>query len=842
MTDHDSPSCPQLASNAFIAESSESCCNGPDGGPPAPSYAMCDRAVAAASTPNTNNNININMDMETNNYQIILHPLFAHSSSMEFNLIREEDADILEQGVEEKRGADLADFDDDGRRLKASESNASLTEFENEAVAAEQEELDSSSRSQRSGDGLIAGNIIDESSNELSPSYASSSLACPLPPLHTPSRKYFNSAASSNDTISMPAIAEDWSFHTPHDPAADADNSRPQSNIIDVEQLELETLSENNDYFIGSSSPESPPKPQIMEIDHEALARRRASGRSQHRSDSFDRRMFESAQFAEAVGEKPDSLLVKKIIEEDSASDFDDDDIDEGVTNFVLHEEDQVENLLVHHTEVLQNSDGQTEDIATEQLAGAPSQEKIDPSCVLTDLAQMSLKEEECSNQPLSQEQGELPQLSTTLEVVTVDSAPTTPAPSPRNPSTMMTPVHTPMATSFHPPCYVDWKFHRQHSSGSNLDGSNTRHKSGGLASSSGEAYFGYRGIRANPPEITKRGMARGNYAQLHRKAWLEVSDKYHRYGKNLRTYYKHWEALGHPFRMFFDWLDSKGEAMGSPLPNLPETPRPVLDSDTVLYITDPEISANYALGIVADPADGSGIIVDQNGNPINTGKEGWIFILRDHVLYGSQKVTAPNKPTAGGSNGASPAAVATGKLRQRFHHSSFFAGKAVASAGIFITNEQGRLIRLYPHSGHYRPGEAHMQRALFFFQQFGVELSTFTVDMQQIFKVSRKTAPGAASGEKVKGNKKKDKENNATIENGNHLQINGLGQHGPQNTKKSKKTDSLHLMGGLEVACFLAHKALMIKNGVFHQIQKIRRIPKESRSSVCFILSFVNN
>ena len=52
-------------------------------------------------------------------------------------------------------------------------------------------------------------------------------------------------------------------------------------------------------------------------------------------------------------------------------------------------------------------------------------------------------------------------------------------------------------------------------------------------------------------------------------------------------------------------------------MPSLPEIPRPVLDSDTVLYITDPEITASYALDIVANPADGSATILDQNGEKI---------------------------------------------------------------------------------------------------------------------------------------------------------------------------------------------------------------------------------
>merc|ERR1712194_107959 len=468
--------------------------------------------------------------------------------------------------------------------------------------------------------------------------------------------------------------------------------------------------------------------------------------------------------------------------------------------------------------------------MGTEQLAGTP----FEPSCVSADLAHISLNEGEQSDSPLSQQQRQFSQLPTTFEVGNGSSLTTTPAPSACKPNAMMSFVNTSHTTSFHPPCYVNWTLTRSNSFGSSLGGNNSPHKNGVPTSSSGEVYFGYRGIPANPPVVTKRGMARGNYAQLHRKAWLEVSDKHHRYGKNLRMYYKHWETLGHPFRMFFDWLDSKGEGMGHPLPNLPEIPRPVLDADTVLYITNPEISARYVLGIAADRTDGSGIIVDQNGDPVHTGKEGWIFVLRDHLLYGSPKVTAPGSSQAGVVNDTSQAGVVNTKHRHRFHHSSFFGGKAVASAGIFITNEQGRLTRLYPHSGHYRPGEAHMQRTLFFFQQLGVELSTFTVDMQQIFKVSRKTAPGTA-GDKVKGNKAKGKENNATIENGKLPQMNAHGpsKHSPstQNTKKSKKTDCLHLMCGLEVACFLANKALMIEKGVFQHIHKIRRIPKESRS-----------
>jgi hypothetical protein len=279
---------------------------------------------------------------------------------------------------------------------------------------------------------------------------------------------------------------------------------------------------------------------------------------------------------------------------------------------------------------------------------------------------------------------------------------------------------------------------------------------------------FVYKGIQANPPEITKRGIQRGNYAQLHRKAWLEVSDKYHRYGKNLRLYYRYWERLGFPTNSFFDWLDSKGEAAGAPLPNMDECPRSVLDSDTVLYITNPSVTDRYAVDIVVG-GDGRGRVIDVDGDPVLTGIEGWIFVLRDNIMYAAAKITS-----------------ITGQSKERFHHSSFFGGKAVASAGIIITDDEGYLTRLYPHSGHYRPGEAHTQRMLLFLHRKGVDLRTFEMDTQQLSHVSREkeTKVVDESGKKKKGeddNSEKGKE---------------------KEEKKVKKVDSLHLEKAVDVAC----------------------------------------
>jgi hypothetical protein len=75
-----------------------------------------------------------------------------------------------------------------------------------------------------------------------------------------------------------------------------------------------------------------------------------------------------------------------------------------------------------------------------------------------------------------------------------------------------------------------------------------------------------------------------------------------------------------------------------------------------------------------------------------------------------------------------------------------------MAAAGIFISKENGILTPLYPHLGHYRPGEAHMQRVLFFLYHKGVNLRTFEMDTQQILHVARDATKEAVSKEKDGG------------------------------------------------------------------------------------------
>ena len=312
-------------------------------------------------------------------------------------------------------------------------------------------------------------------------------------------------------------------------------------------------------------------------------------------------------------------------------------------------------------------------------------------------------------------------------------------------------------------------------------------------------------------PAIVTSGEDRGNLTRLHRNAWLEVSDApRHRYGKHLRKYYKYWESIGRPDDFFFQWLDGRGNTgscksceegvfdddttttgvletayqhSSRALPELEECHRNVLDNDVVQYITSQKEANNYAVLIKSvtkneETYDGNEheelcsserVLTNAQHDPIKTGMKGWIFVLRDDVLYTAPKITE----------------VTSDHVTKRFHHSSFFGGRAVSSAGILITDSNGHLIKLYPHSGHYRPGEAELLRILLYLQKHGVGLEGIEVDLQQIYHVSR-----------------------FQIDNGLECKV--------------KKLKSLCLQSGLYSKNLLLHKSRMNSLGIFSQIRNL--------------------
>jgi len=99
---------------------------------------------------------------------------------------------------------------------------------------------------------------------------------------------------------------------------------------------------------------------------------------------------------------------------------------------------------------------------------------------------------------------------------------------------------------------------------------------------------------------------------------------------------------------------------------------------------------------------------------PFSTGEGEWIFVLAlDRTLYCHRK------------------------QRASFHHTSFLAGGACLAAGS-LSVADGVLQVLYPHSGHYRPGELHLCQLLLHLQRSKLDLTTVSCDAQHLLKVAR--------------------------------------------------------------------------------------------------------
>lgn len=189
-----------------------------------------------------------------------------------------------------------------------------------------------------------------------------------------------------------------------------------------------------------------------------------------------------------------------------------------------------------------------------------------------------------------------------------------------------------------------------------------------------------------------------------HVKADLEVADPLHRYSHNLRVYHRHWTELTGGTGDFWSWLALREI-------DLPECPRSVLDAQVVQYLS-PQERRQYEL-VVQD-----GVVSNSQSERFSTGDGEWIFVISTELrLYCNRK------------------------LRGSFHHTSFLAaGPCCAAGGIEI--DGGRVTVLYPHSGHYRPGEAHVRFVLDYLADRGVDLNAVACDAQRFYKVSRDHKP----------------------------------------------------------------------------------------------------
>ncbi|KAF9394544.1 hypothetical protein BGX21_010339 [Mortierella sp. AD011] len=209
---------------------------------------------------------------------------------------------------------------------------------------------------------------------------------------------------------------------------------------------------------------------------------------------------------------------------------------------------------------------------------------------------------------------------------------------------------------------------------------------------------------------------------------WLEMSDKKHRYGSNLKPYHEYWLSQ-ETSQNFFYWLD-KGEGKDI---DLEERSRSRLEEQRVYYLEDYE-RAQYVVHVV------NGLLYYKvSGKPVHT--------LSDDIQAGDDVNVSEVLPDANENDDEATrlekkrirneskfiyvtdpngTLYIAQKVKGQFHHSSFMGGGSVCAAGGIIVNH-GKLIKINHKSGHYRPQERHFDRLLDSLKEMGVSLEDVT-------------------------------------------------------------------------------------------------------------------
>ncbi|XP_010534881.1 PREDICTED: IQ domain-containing protein IQM2-like [Tarenaya hassleriana] len=192
------------------------------------------------------------------------------------------------------------------------------------------------------------------------------------------------------------------------------------------------------------------------------------------------------------------------------------------------------------------------------------------------------------------------------------------------------------------------------------------------------------------------KGLSKNGRAQkLALQHWLEAIDPRHRYGHNLHFYYNKWLHC-QSREPFFYWLDI-GE--GREVNLVEKCPRWKLQQQCIKYLGPMERKA-YEVVV----QDGK-FFYKQTGEILHTNApedidSKWIFVLStSKMLYVGKK------------------------KKGKFQHSSFLAGGATVAAGRLVI-ENGVLMAVWPHSGHYQPTEENFMDFLAFLQENNVDIT----------------------------------------------------------------------------------------------------------------------
>ncbi|KAF9573400.1 hypothetical protein EC968_008582 [Mortierella alpina] len=205
---------------------------------------------------------------------------------------------------------------------------------------------------------------------------------------------------------------------------------------------------------------------------------------------------------------------------------------------------------------------------------------------------------------------------------------------------------------------------------------------------------------------------------------WLEMSDKKHRYGSNLKLYHEYWLQQD-TSQNFFYWLD-KGDGKNL---DLEERPRARLEEQRVQYLQEHERD-QFAVHVV----DGllyykeSGKAVHTLPTSVQAGDDVDVSQVLPDADAGDDEATRMEKKRIRNKSKYIYVTDPKGTLyvaqkkKGNFHHSSFLGGGTVCAAGGIIINH-GKLVKINPKSGHYRPGQRHFDRLLTSLKNMGISL-----------------------------------------------------------------------------------------------------------------------
>ncbi|KAF9281375.1 hypothetical protein BGZ68_006665 [Mortierella alpina] len=205
---------------------------------------------------------------------------------------------------------------------------------------------------------------------------------------------------------------------------------------------------------------------------------------------------------------------------------------------------------------------------------------------------------------------------------------------------------------------------------------------------------------------------------------WLEMSDKKHRYGSNLKPYHEHW-LQEDTSQNFFYWLD-KGD--GKTL-DLEERPRARLEEERVQYLKEHERD-QFAVHVVNGLLyyKESGKAVHTLPTSVQAGDDVDVSQVLPDTEAGDDEATRMEKKRIRNKSKYIYVTDPKGTLyvaqkkKGNFHHSSFLGGGTVCAAGGIIVNH-GKLVKINPKSGHYRPGQRHFDRLLTNLKNMGISL-----------------------------------------------------------------------------------------------------------------------